>query len=208
MNAKVITLDVREDIREGREPFSKIMKTAAGLGGTGKFLLIAPFEPVPLYAVLARQGFGHIAKQNGSGDWEVVFSKEERVSNEPIESPQGFGVRQPSGAFDFASTAPVWASSEKRSRPIGTAVQDAAALDRVGQFHDCAVVEVDARGLEPPQPLIKILEAVESLPVGAELRARTNRRPVHLYPHLEDRGFAARTEEKSDGSFITYIQRH
>jgi uncharacterized protein (DUF2249 family) len=69
------------------------------------------------------------------------------------------------------------------------------------------VVEVDARGLEPPQPLVKILETLAALPAGAELRACTDRRPMHLYAQLEERGFAAATEEQSDGSFITHIRR-
>lgn len=68
-------------------------------------------------------------------------------------------------------------------------------------------VEVDARGLEPPQPMVRILEALGSLPPDAVLRARTDRRPLHLYPLLEDRGFVAETEPEADGSFVTHIRR-
>jgi TusA-related sulfurtransferase len=68
-------------------------------------------------------------------------------------------------------------------------------------------VEVDARGLEPPQPMVRILEALARLPAGAELRARTDRRPMHLYPLLAERGFTADTQEQSDGSFLTRIRR-
>ncbi len=69
------------------------------------------------------------------------------------------------------------------------------------------LVDVDARGLEPPQPMVKILEALTALPAAAELRARTERRPVHLYPLLETRGFTGESQEQSDGSFITHIRR-
>lgn len=69
------------------------------------------------------------------------------------------------------------------------------------------VVEVDARGLEPPQPMVKILEALAALPAGAELRAFTDRRPMHLYAQLEERGFAAVTGEQPDGTFLTHIRR-
>jgi uncharacterized protein (DUF2249 family) len=69
------------------------------------------------------------------------------------------------------------------------------------------VVDLDARGLEPPQPMVKILEALAALPHGAKIRARTDRRPVHLYSHLADRGYAGESEEQSDGSFITHIRR-
>jgi TusA-related sulfurtransferase len=66
---------------------------------------------------------------------------------------------------------------------------------------------VDARGLEPPQPLVVILEAITRLPENGELRAQTDRRPLHLYPLLEQRGFTGETEEQSDGSFVTTIRR-
>lgn len=68
-------------------------------------------------------------------------------------------------------------------------------------------VELDARGLEPPQPMVRILEALAGLPTGAVLRARTDRRPMHLYPLLAERGFLAKTQEQSDGSFLTLIRR-
>jgi TusA-related sulfurtransferase len=70
-----------------------------------------------------------------------------------------------------------------------------------------APVMLDARGLEPPQPLVVILEALESLPPGVPLRACTDRRPMHLYALLEQRGFTGETEEQHDGSFITTIRR-
>lgn len=68
-------------------------------------------------------------------------------------------------------------------------------------------VDLDARGLEPPLPLIRILEAVEVLPLNSTLRARTERRPVHLFAHLEERGFDASTQEEEDGSCTTIITR-
>jgi uncharacterized protein (DUF2249 family) len=68
-------------------------------------------------------------------------------------------------------------------------------------------IDLDARGLEPPQPMVRILEALGNLAVDGTLRARTDRRPVHLYSHLEERGFTAQSEEQSDGSFLTSIRR-
>jgi uncharacterized protein (DUF2249 family) len=69
------------------------------------------------------------------------------------------------------------------------------------------VIEVDARGLEPPQPLVKILEALAGLPEGARLRARTDRRPMHLHDQLEERGFVGESQEQPDGSFVTHVRR-
>jgi uncharacterized protein (DUF2249 family) len=69
------------------------------------------------------------------------------------------------------------------------------------------IVDIDARGLEPPQPMVKILEALADLPAGAELRAHTERKPMHLYAQLEERGFVGETEEQKDGSHVTHIRR-
>lgn len=68
------------------------------------------------------------------------------------------------------------------------------------------ITDVDARGLEPPQPMVRILEALAQLPRGAELLAYTDRRPIHLFSHLEERGFIGESQEQQDGSFITHIR--
>ena len=172
MSNKTITVDVRDDIRRGCEPFSRIINAAAVLQAGERLLLIAPFEPVPLFGLMAKQGFVHQGQATPSGEWEILFT------------------RQPS---------PPPAEAALAGAPIGP--QNGAAPASV------PVVEVDARGLEPPQPMVKILETLVALPAGAELRARTERRPMHLYAHLEERGFTAVTEEQPDGSFLTHIRR-
>ena len=167
-----IQVDVRQDIRLGREPFSKIMQAVAALSPDQRMLLIAPFEPVPLLQLLAKQGFQHTARANAAGDWEVLFTPQNRNSGTP-------GM-----------------ASDHSTQPARPATSAKAA----------EVIEVDARGLEPPLPMVKILEALSSLPAGAELHARTDRRPIHLYPQLEERGFGAQTEQQSDGTFLTHIR--
>lgn len=176
MNSKTVTLNVCDDIRNGREPFSKIMATTAALRPDEQLLLIAPFEPVPLFRVLEKKGFRHTAQPNAAGDWEVLFTRQTEDQ--------------------LSEAAPRPASPDRASRDPAEPMAAGPALS----------LEVDARGLEPPQPLIKILESVAALPPNHELRARTDRRPIHLYAQLEERGFTGRTEEQSDGSFITHIR--
>lgn len=171
MSNTTVEVDVREDIRNGREPFSKIMQAVAGLGPDQRMLLIAPFEPIPLVHLLKKQGFQHTTRTNEAGDWEVLF------------------VRQ-----------------DTKSQPTRTADHHAAKTTKRTTSVQPDVVEVDARGLEPPLPMVKILEALSTLAPGAELRGRTDRRPIHLYAQLEERGFCAQTEEQSDGSFLTHIR--
>ena len=173
MSATTVKLDVREDIRSGREPFGKIMQAVNHLKDNEQLLLIAPFEPAPLYAMLAQQGFSHQSTPTATGDWEVLFT---RGAGEPAKP----------------SAAPA------SPRPTPTANTRACSGP--------PVLEVDARGLEPPQPLVKILEALAILPTGAQLRARTDRRPMHLYAQLEERGCVGESVEQPDGSFITHVR--
>jgi len=67
--------DVREDLRNGQEPFSKIMLVVSTLAPDDVLELIAPFQPAPLYKVLAKQGLAYTAEQLGDGDWKVTFQR-------------------------------------------------------------------------------------------------------------------------------------
>lgn len=66
---------------------------------------------------------------------------------------------------------------------------------------------IDVRGLEPPEPLIRILAALESLPAGTTLRARTDREPCHLFGEAEQRGFKHDCKPQPDGSWLTVLAR-
>ena len=73
MEPEPLVLDVREDIRNGREPFPKIMAAVQSLSPGQALVLIAPFEPLPLYDVLGAKGFRHAARRTEDGDWHVTF---------------------------------------------------------------------------------------------------------------------------------------
>lgn len=68
------TLDVREILRSGGEPFSKIMEAVNALSPGQGLRLFATFKPVPLFNVMAQRGFGHTEREIGGGDWEVIFT--------------------------------------------------------------------------------------------------------------------------------------
>jgi uncharacterized protein (DUF2249 family) len=70
-----------------------------------------------------------------------------------------------------------------------------------------ATQEVDLRGLEPPEPLVRILDRLESLPAGATLLAHTDREPCHLFGEAEQRGFRHDCKEQADGSWVTVLTR-
>ena len=67
---------------------------------------------------------------------------------------------------------------------------------------------IDVRGLEPPMPLVRVLEALETLPGRSGLIVHTDRRPMLLLEELPRRGFVAVSNLASDGeSYVTRIER-
>jgi uncharacterized protein (DUF2249 family) len=68
------TLDVRDILKAGGEPFSQIMQAVEALTPGQGLRLLATFKPVPLFSVMAQRGFGHAEREIGGGDWEVIFT--------------------------------------------------------------------------------------------------------------------------------------
>ncbi|MFB3163021.1 DUF2249 domain-containing protein [Neobacillus sp. 179-J 1A1 HS] len=66
---------------------------------------------------------------------------------------------------------------------------------------------LDNRDLEPPQPMMRTLAALENLGKGEVLTIINNRRPMFLYEQLEELGYKQRTEQQNDGSFKIEIFR-
>jgi len=141
-------LDVRPILRSGGEPFSAIMQAVNGLSAGQALRLLATFEPVPLYAVLGKKGFGHAAREIGDGDWEVLFTPQAPAAN-------------------------------ARPAPDGTATSGWPEPVR----------QLDNRDLDPPEPMVRTLAAVEDLQPGEVLCALLCREPVFLLPELGKRGF-------------------
>ncbi len=66
-------------------------------------------------------------------------------------------------------------------------------------------VQLDVSGLEPPQPMVTILEKLAELGPGAQLEVTHHREPVLLYEKLKLRGYAARTEKRGEGDYLVRI---
>lgn len=70
---EVVHLDVRPMLAAGEEPFGLIMQSADRIPPGGMLELTAPFEPVPLYAVMRRRGFARSGLVRGDAGWVVSF---------------------------------------------------------------------------------------------------------------------------------------
>lgn len=65
---------------------------------------------------------------------------------------------------------------------------------------------VDARGLEPPEPMERVLQALELLRPGQGIRLLLHREPFPLYPLLTERGYHHDTRMEADGSYVILIR--
>ncbi len=77
-----VNLDVRPILRNGGEPFEKIMDAVGSLKPGEGLRLLATFKPVPLLHVLASKGFAHEVQELDGGEWEVLFSPDEEASGD------------------------------------------------------------------------------------------------------------------------------
>ncbi len=65
---------------------------------------------------------------------------------------------------------------------------------------------VDARDLEPPEPMEKVLQALALLRPGQSIRLLLHREPFPLYPLLAEKGYRHDTRMEADGSYVILIQ--
>lgn len=70
-----------------------------------------------------------------------------------------------------------------------------------------ATITIDVSELVPPEPMIRILEALEDLPSGESLLVHHVRRPMHLYPRLDELGYRHETRELAPGRVEVLIEK-
>lgn len=63
------------------------------------------------------------------------------------------------------------------------------------------------RGLTPPLPMARVLEGADALGPGESLEVLHDRRPLFLYPLLDERGFTHETDGLARGLVRIRIHR-
>lgn len=66
---------------------------------------------------------------------------------------------------------------------------------------------IDARGLEPPEPLEKVMQTLPLLRPGQHIRLLLHREPFPLYPLLAEKGYRHDTQAEADGSYVIRIRQ-
>ncbi len=165
---KLVELDVREDLRNGQEPFSLIMAARQRVPEGGALAVRAIFEPVPLYQVMGKQGFEHYTEQLGEEDWRVWFYPPKQAA------------------------APASPATGRSTEPAEEA--------------EAGVIVLDVRQMEPPEPMVLTLEALEALPPGGTLLQINARVPRFLLPLLDERGFSYEVREQAPDLVRVFIR--
>ncbi len=96
---------------------------------------------------------------------------------------------------------------ESAGSAAADAVQQATTSPPASPAEDGDVVVLDVRGLEPPEPMVRTLEALETLPAGRTLVQINVRVPRFLLPMLENRGYRYEIREQGPTLVRTFIRR-
>jgi TusA-related sulfurtransferase len=67
-------------------------------------------------------------------------------------------------------------------------------------------IELDARGLEPPEPLVRVLAALDKLQAGDSLLLKIDCRPLPLYRILDRNGYLYDERQGNDSLFEITIR--
>ena len=68
-----LELDIRPVLDAQQAPLPAILDAVSRLEPGQALLLLVPFEPAPLYDLLASQGFSHESNVRPDGLWEIRF---------------------------------------------------------------------------------------------------------------------------------------
>lgn len=68
-----------------------------------------------------------------------------------------------------------------------------------------APITIDARQMQPPEPMERVLEALDLLAPGNEIHLLIYREPVPLYNVLKRNGFTHVTRRDANNTFVVRI---
>ncbi|EOS56876.1 DUF2249 domain-containing protein [Paenibacillus barengoltzii] len=179
-DAKIIELDVREQLRNKLEPFQLIMDTVKKLEKDDLFVLHAPFKPTPLLKLLKMKGLVGKSVMQDKEHWVSTF----------VHKKNKAWLEEENESIEVAADA----------APISTAVSSENTASP-------NIITLDNRGLEPPQPMVRTLAALDRCKSGDEVHIHNDRVPVFLIEELNSLGCTYTVEEQPDGTAKVQIRK-
>lgn len=168
---KVVELDVRPYLRKKLEPFQVIMDTVKKLEEDSLFVLHATFKPTPLYGVLRTKGLVSKTEKMAKDHWIITFVN--KKNKHLLKDIKG---------------------SEEKEHLVRKKTTTST------EPRESKSIQLDNRGLEPPQPMIRTLSALDRSLPGDVVYIHNDRVPVFLIEELNNLGYPFEVDEQPDGS--------
>lgn len=172
---RLVNFDVRAILAGGSDPLKQIQQKVKSLRPGGVLVIINNFEPVPLIALLERQGF----------QTYVYFKDADTIETYFYKTGSSNGSKEEISVGEEASTSGDWEVILKQ--------------------YEGNLAEIDVRHLEMPMPMMTILENLETLPEEKALYVWHKRIPVFLLTELKERAFDYRIREVREGEVYLLI---
>ena len=195
---QIVDLDVRPYLRKKLEPFKVIMETVQNLKEDEWLRLHATFKPTPLLGVMRGKGYVNNVEKIDAEHWIVTFA--------PKKWAKELGQIEETSDHDEADLSAHdhdhdhhhhhhHHSAESAEEDMDVSNKEVSEASSEPQTY-----QLDNRGLEPPQPMVRTLGRLDKMNAGDLLIIHNDRVPVFLVEELNQLGYAYDIEEQTDGS--------
>jgi len=190
-----VQLDVRPIIDRGDDPFDEIMTNLDSLQNNEYLTIINYFEPVPLYRHLKQKKYYYTTQKKDGVYYVKIVRDKNGLLNSWKMSVKNIlknkdctrdRKRNNSARFDENGFYQI---DEHKVILLQRKISDKSP-DKV--------VNLDASDLPAPEPLLKILEALNKNPAPEMVIVRHRKKPVHLPVFIKDKKYLVSVFEKKD----------
>ena len=175
---KPVRVDARKMLEQNIDPFDTIHKQLKNLAPGEALEVVLDFIPVPLIQIFGKQGYKHCTLLK-DGIYYTYFYK-------PFKKP-GF----------FEKIKRLFGKEKPQRQASATGVKE-EDFNTVEERFKGKMKKIDVRDLEMPQPMMTILEQLETLPPDEALFVEHKRIPQFLLPELEKKNYLWTTKKLND----------
>lgn len=192
---RIVSLDARPYLRKKLEPFQLIMDTVGKLAKDEVLILHATFKPTPLLGLMKMKGYSNRVEMVRPEHWVTAFAHKS-LGKKLLDD------------LDFEAYAGMEEGAvEDLSSEGETPVSNAEPKREPEESFQGRTKELDNRGLQPPQPMVRTLKALETSAPGDRVVIHNDRVPMFLIEELQRLGYPYSVEQQQDGSAKVTIHK-
>ncbi|KAA8786403.1 DUF2249 domain-containing protein [Paenibacillus amylolyticus] len=209
----IVELDVRPHLSKKLEPFQLIMDTVKELRHEDVLVLHAPFKPTPLLGILKMKGYSSTSERLESNHWVTTFVHKKNKTaaghiSAAVQSNTSTNQSLASSLIEDSGLEDAVSSCEGQPPAIAeTSKSEVLSDEATTQELKEPTIALDNRGLEPPQPMMRTLAALERCKPGEVVLIHNDRVPVFLIEELNQLGCLYTVEDQADGTAKVRIEK-